>query len=43
MMEAIASLICRDKVIIDGKEDVAKSYPGFFEVMHQAGLDHNVE
>jgi 3-phosphoshikimate 1-carboxyvinyltransferase len=43
MMEAIASLICKDKVIIDGKEAVAKSYPGFFETMSQAGLDDNLE
>jgi 3-phosphoshikimate 1-carboxyvinyltransferase len=43
MMEAIASVMCKDKVIIDGKEDVAKSYPGFFQVMRQAGLDQNVE
>lgn len=43
MMAAVASLISREKVIIDGSDAVQKSYPGFFQVMEDIGLDTNVE
>lgn len=43
MMAAVASLICEDKVIIDGAEAVNKSYPDFFQVMKDAGLDQKIE
>lgn len=43
MMAAIASLLCKDKVIIDGSDAVQKSYPDFFQVLADIGLDENVE
>lgn len=43
MMAAVASLICREKVILEGGEAVKKSYPDFFDVMENAGLSGNLE
>lgn len=43
MMAAIASLLCREKVQLTGSEAVKKSYPDFFQVMREAGLDGNIE
>ncbi|MBR4020744.1 MAG: 3-phosphoshikimate 1-carboxyvinyltransferase [Firmicutes bacterium] len=43
MMAAIASLICDGKVTIGHAEAVEKSYPDFFDVLREAGLDENVE
>ena len=43
MMEAIASLVCKEKVILIGSSAVNKSYPGFFDKLKEAGLADNVE
>ena len=43
MMAAVMSLICTDKVILEGSEAVNKSYPGFFKDMKEAGFDGNLE
>ena len=43
MMAAVASLACSEKVRISGWKAVNKSYPAFFEVMKEAGLDGNLE
>ena len=43
MMAAVASLVCSGKVRISGWKAVNKSYPAFFEVMKEVGLDHNLE
>ncbi|MBR5315733.1 MAG: 3-phosphoshikimate 1-carboxyvinyltransferase [Firmicutes bacterium] len=43
MMAAIASLLCEDKVVIEGADAVNKSYPDFFQVLEEVGLDGNVE
>ena len=43
MMAAVASLACSEKVRISGWKAVNKSYPAFFEVMKEAGLDYNLE
>ncbi len=43
MMAAIASLLCEAKVIINGADAVEKSYPDFFQVLKEIGLDENVE
>ncbi len=43
MMAAIASLLCREKVIIKDAEAVEKSYPDFFGRLTEAGLDWNIE
>ena len=43
MMAAIASLLCEDKVIINGADAVNKSYPTFFAVMKEVGMDGNIE
>lgn len=43
MMCAIASVICDEKVELTGAKAVNKSYPEFFEVLKEAGLDGNVE
>ncbi|WP_028044151.1 3-phosphoshikimate 1-carboxyvinyltransferase [Candidatus Stoquefichus massiliensis] len=37
MMEAIASTVCQDKVIIDKKDCVKKSYPSFWEHFQMLG------
>lgn len=37
MAAAVAAAFCRSKVIIDGAEDVAKSYPNFFEDYRRMG------
>lgn len=42
MMSAIGSLVCSNKVNIQGKEAVYKSYPGFFEEMKKCGLGENI-
>ena len=39
MMEAIASTICEDVVVIDQKECVQKSYPSFWEHFESLGGD----
>lgn len=43
MMAAIASLLCREKVVLTGSDAVQKSYPGFFEDLKKLGLEHNLE
>ena len=43
MMAAVASLICREKVVLTGSAAVRKSYPDFFAVMEKAGLSGNLE
>ena len=43
MMAAIASLISDEKVIIKGADAVNKSFPTFFDVLKEAGLDDNIE
>lgn len=43
MMAAIASRICADKVQLKGTQAVNKSYPDFFRVLEEAGLDTNIE
>ena len=43
MMAAIASLICDGKVTIGHAEAVEKSYPDFFDILREAGLDENIE
>lgn len=43
MMAAIASLICDGKVTVEHAEAVNKSYPDFFDVLQEAGLDCNIE
>lgn len=43
MMAAIASLICKNKVIITGWDAVNKSYPDFFKDLEELGLSGNVE
>ncbi len=42
MMEAIASLVCRNPVNVSGSEAVRKSYPGFFQVMEEKGMAENL-
>lgn len=42
MMAAVMSLKTDRLVIINGKNAVAKSYPGFFQVMKELGIDGNV-
>ena len=37
MSAAIAATICTDEVIINNAQDVAKSYPGFFEDYEKLG------
>lgn len=37
MMEAIASTVCKDKVVIDEKDCVKKSYPSFWEHFQMLG------
>ena len=37
MMEAIVSTVCQDKVIIDKKDCVKKSYPSFWEHFQMLG------
>lgn len=39
MMEAIASTVCKNQILIDNKECVAKSYPNFWEDFRQLGGD----
>lgn len=43
MMAAIASLVCKKKVVITGWQAVNKSYPDFFQDMEKIGLAANVE
>ena len=43
MMAAVASLICDGKVTIQGADAVNKSYPAFFDVWKDIGLDHKLE
>lgn len=43
MMEAIASVISDEPVQIEGWQAVNKSYPPFFERLHESGLDGNIE
>lgn len=43
MMAAVASLICREKVVLSGSRAVQKSYPNFFEDLKRLGLDGNIE
>lgn len=43
MMAAVASLICDGKVTIQNADAVNKSYPDFFDVWKEAGLDSNIE
>ena len=43
MMEAIASLRCESPFRIEGAQAVDKSYPGFYQVMEEAGLSGNLE
>lgn len=43
MMAAIASLICKEKVVITGTEAVRKSYPHFFEDLNKLQMDRNIE
>lgn len=42
MMAAVASLICEQEVVITGSHAVNKSYPDFFRVMEELGLNHRV-
>ncbi|MCI5697654.1 MAG: hypothetical protein PUG43_00470 [Clostridiales bacterium] len=42
MMAALASLISKNPIIIDGWKSVSKSYPRFFRDLKEAGLDGNV-
>ncbi len=42
MMEAVASLISDSPVVINGRNAVNKSYPGFFEVMKNKKIDGNI-
>ena len=42
MMASIASLICKDKVIIEGADAVNKSYPDFYKDLEMLGLDKNI-
>lgn len=41
MMAAIASLICKEQVIVTNGDAVKKSYPDFFEDLHRMNLDSN--
>ena len=43
MMAAVASLICEDKVKIEGSEAVNKSYPDFYKHMEMLDLSWNLE
>lgn len=43
MMAAVASLVCWDKVVLDGWRAVEKSYPNFFEKFEELGLCGNLE
>ncbi len=43
MMAAVASLICREKVVLSGAQAVNKSYPAFFSELERLGLDSNIE
>lgn len=43
MMAAIASLICKDKVLISGADAVCKSYPDFFTVLEALSLTAKIE
>ena len=43
MMAAVASLICKDKVKIEGSEAVNKSYPDFYKHMEMLDLNVNLE
>lgn len=43
MMAAVASFISDAKVTIQGSDAVNKSYPAFFEIWKEAGLDSNTE
>lgn len=43
MMAAIASIICKEKVSLQGADAVNKSYPGFFDEMKNLGLYDKVE
>jgi len=38
MSAAVASVVCRDSVIIEQAESAAKSYPAFWEDMRSLGL-----
>lgn len=42
MSMAVASILCREPVIIRGAEAVAKSYPGFFEDFKKLGGKYDV-
>ena len=41
MMEAIASTVCQEDVIIDDEQCVSKSYPGFWEDFKQLGGEYH--
>ena len=42
MMAATASIICKEKVIIEGADAVNKSYPDFYKDLEMLGLDKNI-
>lgn len=42
MMVALASLISKDAIILEGWKSIKKSYPTFFKELHKAGLDYNI-
>ncbi|MDD7512159.1 MAG: hypothetical protein PUK21_07315 [Peptostreptococcaceae bacterium] len=42
MMAVLASFLTKDPILIDGWENINKSYPGFFAQLHKAELDGNI-
>ncbi|MFQ9894543.1 MAG: 3-phosphoshikimate 1-carboxyvinyltransferase, partial [Emergencia sp.] len=43
MMASVASLICEEEVILTGSHAVNKSYPDFFQVLEELGLNYRLE
>lgn len=43
MMASVASLICEEDVILTGSHAVNKSYPDFFQVLEELGLNYRLE